>query len=62
MISLRVAFPLILIAFLLLSPGCAVFRPVGEVIADGYENTVAYFNSYYNAKNLFDDADRKSVV
>lgn len=36
---------------------CAVFRPAGDVISDGYENTVAYFNSYYNASRLFHEAE-----
>ncbi|HEX9615215.1 MAG TPA: hypothetical protein VGA55_06895, partial [Bacteroidota bacterium] len=57
MISLRVSSPLILGIFLLLGSGCVVFRPVGDVITDGYQNTVAYFNSYYNAKNIFDAAE-----
>jgi len=37
--------------------GCSVFRPVGTAISDGYENTVAYFNSYYNASSLFNEAE-----
>jgi tetratricopeptide (TPR) repeat protein len=40
-----------------LLPSCTIFRPVGVAISDGYENTVAYFNSYYNASNLFDEAE-----
>jgi TolA-binding protein len=30
---------------------------VGDSISKGYENMVSYFNGYYNAKNLFNDAE-----
>ncbi len=36
--------------------GCSVFQPVGDVISQGYRNTVSYFNAYYNASRLFDAA------
>ncbi|MBI2619131.1 MAG: tetratricopeptide repeat protein [Ignavibacteriales bacterium] len=39
--------------------GCSVFSPLGDALAAGYENTVAYFNSYYNAKRLFDEAEEE---
>lgn len=37
--------------------GCSVFAPVGKALSSGYENMVSYFNSYYNAKKLFDEAE-----
>ncbi|HLA69202.1 MAG TPA: outer membrane protein assembly factor BamD [Bacteroidota bacterium] len=37
--------------------GCSFFSSVGDSISDGYQNTVAYFNSYYNARRAFDDAE-----
>ncbi|MBI4418376.1 MAG: tetratricopeptide repeat protein [Ignavibacteriales bacterium] len=43
----------------LLSLNCSVFRPIGNVISTGYENTVAYFNSYYNASRIFTNAERE---
>jgi tetratricopeptide (TPR) repeat protein len=30
---------------------------VGDAISQGYENTVSYFNGYYNAKRLFAEAE-----
>jgi tetratricopeptide (TPR) repeat protein len=37
--------------------GCSVFSYVGDSISQGYENMVSYFNGYYNAKNLFNEAE-----
>ncbi|MEP0822898.1 MAG: tetratricopeptide repeat protein [Ignavibacterium sp.] len=52
--------PLVLAGVLaLINLHCSVFRPVGDLISDGYENTVAYFNSYYNAARIFDEAERE---
>lgn len=42
--------------------GCAVFEPVGGFFAQGYRNTVTYFNSYYNARRLFDAAEEEIRV
>ncbi len=43
--------------FVILLQGCAVFEPIGSFFAQGYRNTVAYFNAYYNASRLFDEAE-----
>ncbi len=45
----------LMIAFLF--HGCSIFSPVGQAISQGYENTVSYFNGYYNAKRLFNEAE-----
>lgn len=37
--------------------GCFVFEPVGNAISQGYENTVTYFNAFYNVRRLFRDAE-----
>lgn len=37
--------------------GCALFSALGDSISHAYTNTVAYFNVYYNAKRLFDEAE-----
>jgi tetratricopeptide (TPR) repeat protein len=37
--------------------GCSIFRPIGHAISQGYENSISYFNGYYNAKWLFDEAE-----
>jgi tetratricopeptide (TPR) repeat protein len=37
--------------------GCSVFSTIGGWISGGYGDTVAYFNAYYNAKRLFDEAE-----
>ncbi len=41
----------------LLNFRCTVFSPVGEALTGAYENTVSYFNSYYNASRAFSDAE-----
>ncbi len=41
--------------------GCSLFGAVGEWFSQGYENTVSYFNAYYNAKRLFDEAEEEIV-
>lgn len=55
----------ILLFFLMLPvvgvTGCSVFGTVGGWFSQGYENTVAYFNAYYNAKNLFDEAEAEML-
>jgi tetratricopeptide (TPR) repeat protein len=46
--------------FLLLSttfPSCAVFDVIGSSLSRLYENSVSYFNAYYNAKRNFDEAE-----
>jgi outer membrane protein assembly factor BamD (BamD/ComL family) len=53
------------ISFLLASflmEGCAVLSPVGKAVASGYDNMVAYFNTYYNAKRIFDDAEEDAKI
>ena len=45
-----------------LSSGCSLFTPVGSALTDVYENTVSYFNSYYNAKRAFDEAEAEIHV
>ncbi|MEX1138656.1 MAG: tetratricopeptide repeat protein [Bacteroidota bacterium] len=57
MSSLRSYFIAVLFVTLSLLSGCAIFRPVGNAVSDGYDNTVAYFNSYYNASRLFHEAE-----
>jgi tetratricopeptide (TPR) repeat protein len=39
--------------------GCSVFSPIGNSISQGYENMVTYFNGYYNATNLFSEAEEE---
>lgn len=57
MSSLRSYLAAVLFSLISLVSGCSVFRPVGNAVSDGYENTVAYFNSYYNASKLFHEAE-----
>jgi TolA-binding protein len=43
--------------YLILSvSGCTVTRPVGNFFGQQYVNTVSYFNTYYNAQRIFDEA------
>lgn len=57
MSSLRLYLAAVLFFVFSLFSGCSLFRPVGDAVSDGYENTVAYFNSYYNASRLFSEAE-----
>jgi len=52
-------FPLTIYVFsaAFVFPGCSVFSPVGDVLSHVYENTVSYFNIYYNARRAFHDAE-----
>lgn len=51
-----------LLSILLTFNGCSFFGSIGDAISDGYQNTVAYFNSYYNASRAFDDAEAEIAV
>ena len=52
-----------LVLFLSLSQaGCSVFDTLGGWISQGYDNTVSYFNAYYNAKTLFDEAEAEVLA
>jgi tetratricopeptide (TPR) repeat protein len=42
--------------------GCSVFSTIGGWISQGYDNTVSYFNAYYNAKTLFDEAEAEVLA
>jgi len=56
----KVLFPLfIFLALPLMHSGCSVFTPIGDAVSYMYENTVSYFNAYYNAKQAFDDAENE---
>jgi tetratricopeptide (TPR) repeat protein len=48
-----------LLLFVLLFSGCSLFGVVGDWFSQGYENTVSYFNAYYNAKRLFNEAEEE---
>jgi TolA-binding protein len=41
---------------LLFLSGCSVTRPIGDFFGRQYVNTVSYFNTFYNAKHLYDEA------
>ncbi len=59
--DVRPALP-ILVSAVVLFHGCAIFTPVGNAITTQYENTVSYFNAYYNASRLFSDAEEEIRV
>jgi len=37
--------------------GCVVYNPIAEYSKQRYTNAIAYFNTYYNAQRLFNDAE-----
>ena len=50
--------PRVVLLFLgFLFSGCSVFSTVGDWITQGYDNTVSYFNAFYNAKRIFGEAE-----
>ena len=51
-----------LLAFVLSAESCSVLEPVGGAISKGYENTVSYFNAYYNAEKLFAEAEAEAIT
>ena len=57
MSNVRLIRSTILASLILLSlsqSGCSVFSAIGGWFSDSYDDTIAYFNAYYNAKRLFD--------
>jgi tetratricopeptide (TPR) repeat protein len=51
------------VLFLSLSQsGCSVFSSIGGWFSQGYDDTIAYFNAYYNAKRLFDEAEAEVLA
>ncbi len=51
----------LLVASLTLS-SCSIFGVVGDTISQGYDDSVAYFNSYYNAQKAFDEAEEGLIA
>ncbi len=47
----------IFLSFTFIFCGCSIFKPVGDIITRGYDNTVSYFNVYYNASRIFSEAE-----
>lgn len=55
--SIHAIFFAVVLLFCLTVSGCSVFSAIGGWFSQGYENTISYFNAYYNAKRLFDEAE-----
>ena len=49
--------PLLILSLSFFAESCGVFNSIGEGISSGYENTLTYFNVYYNARRQFKDAE-----
>ncbi len=45
------------VVIVLLCSGCAVFDPVAEFTGQRYTNAISYFNTFYNAQRLFNEAE-----
>jgi tetratricopeptide (TPR) repeat protein len=54
---IRITLSSVCLVIVFLFNGCSLFGPVGHAISQGYENSISYFNGYYNAKWLFDEAE-----
>lgn len=44
---------------LLVLQSCSIFEPIGGFFASGFENVTTYFNAYYNASRLFNEAEKE---
>jgi TolA-binding protein len=65
MVNVRSIRAIILASVLFLSlsqPGCSVLSSIGGWFSQGYDDTIAYFNAYYNAKKLFDEAEAEVLA
>jgi tetratricopeptide (TPR) repeat protein len=60
--SIRAILFSLVLLLSLIQPGCSVFDTIGGWISHGYDNTVSYFNAYYNAKTLFDEAEAEVLT
>ncbi|HTX18385.1 MAG TPA: tetratricopeptide repeat protein [Bacteroidota bacterium] len=56
--KLREPFAILPLLFILLQ-GCQIYSSGLDFVHDRYINTVAYFNTYYNAKKAFEDAEKQ---
>jgi tetratricopeptide (TPR) repeat protein len=54
---IRIILSSVCLVIVFLFNGCSILGTVGHAISQGYENSIAYFNGYYNAKWLFDEAE-----
>jgi tetratricopeptide (TPR) repeat protein len=53
----KIIFHGLLFIIVLSQYGCFIFTPVGNAISSTYDNTVSYFNVYYNASRIFNEAE-----
>jgi len=51
---------LVLLSAVILS-GCFIYNPVAEFAKQRYRNTVAYFNTFYNAQRAFNEAEEEML-
>jgi tetratricopeptide (TPR) repeat protein len=60
--TMRKYYFLILAGLLLSSEGCQVYNECAGFVSQRYVNTVAYFNTYYNAQTDFNDAEKEVIA
>jgi tetratricopeptide (TPR) repeat protein len=41
---------------------CSIFGAVGDTLSQWYDDSVSYFNSYYNARKAFDEAEEGLIA
>ena len=61
MIKKIIYIALILVAAIF-SSGCFVYNPSAEFVKQRYVNTVAYFNTFYNAQRAFSEAEDEMIL
>lgn len=55
----RLSYTATITAAILVLQGCVIYDPAAEFTKQRYTNTVAYFNTFYNAQRLFSDAQEE---
>lgn len=60
----RISLPLfaLLISCIFLVDGCQVYNAGADFVHARYINTVAYFNTFYNAQRAFEDAEQQVIA
>jgi TolA-binding protein len=58
----HIARVLLLSTLVVFLTGCQILSPVGDFISQRYINTASYFNTYYNAEKMFDDAETEVLT
>lgn len=60
--TLHIARVILLSTIVFFLTGCQVLSPVGNFISQRYTNTASYFNTYYNARKAYSEAETEVLA